>query len=144
MINFCRPIISSFANTKQVPQLIMCMGPNFLRCTKIFSQCHFFLFFLPSHFLPCKDTFMDDYDRIQNCNGLKCNHSKVFEHFWLIIFYGDQNIGLKRIEVRTKPFSSCSTPQRIFTHISKFTMDKLGSPPWFHNVWIYGVKVIHY
>jgi hypothetical protein len=40
------------------------MGPNSLKCTKIFSQCHCFLFFLPSLFLPCKDTFMDDYDRI--------------------------------------------------------------------------------
>ncbi len=38
------------------------MGPNSLRCTKILSQCHPFLSFLPSLFLPCKDTFMDDYD----------------------------------------------------------------------------------
>jgi len=39
-------------------------GAIFLRCTKILSQHHFFLFFLPSHFLPCKDTFMDE------CDGL--------------------------------------------------------------------------
>jgi hypothetical protein len=37
-------------------------GANSLKCTKILSQCHPFLFFLPSPFLPCKDTFMDDYD----------------------------------------------------------------------------------
>jgi hypothetical protein len=36
----------------------------FLRCTKILSQHHHFLYFLPSHFLPCKDTFMNDYDGI--------------------------------------------------------------------------------
>jgi hypothetical protein len=35
---------------------------NSLRCIKILSQCHHFLFFLPSPFLPCKDTFMDNYD----------------------------------------------------------------------------------
>jgi len=35
-----------------------------LRCTKILSQCHLFLFFLPSPFLPHKKTFMDDYDGI--------------------------------------------------------------------------------
>jgi hypothetical protein len=40
------------------------LGPNSLRCTKILSQRHPFLSFLPSHFLPCKDTFMDDYDGI--------------------------------------------------------------------------------
>jgi hypothetical protein len=39
-------------------------GPNSLRCTKILSQCYHFLSFLPSHFLPCKNTFMDDYDGI--------------------------------------------------------------------------------
>jgi hypothetical protein len=39
-------------------------GPSFIRCTKILSQCHPFLFFLPSPFLLCKNTFMDDYDGI--------------------------------------------------------------------------------
>jgi hypothetical protein len=38
------------------------MGPNSLKCTKILSQCHFLISFLPSHFLPCKETFIDDYD----------------------------------------------------------------------------------
>jgi vacuolar protein-sorting-associated protein 4 len=45
-------------------KLLMQMGAYFLRCTKILSQHHPFLFFLPSIFLPCKDTFMDDYDGI--------------------------------------------------------------------------------
>jgi len=45
-------------------ELLMQMGANFLRCTKILSQRHPFLFFLPTLFLPCKDTFMDDYDGI--------------------------------------------------------------------------------
>jgi len=40
------------------------LGPNFLRCSRILSQCHPFLSFLPSIFLPRKDTFMDDYDGI--------------------------------------------------------------------------------
>ncbi len=40
------------------------MGADFLRCTKNLSQhCHFVSFLL-NPFLPCKDTFMDDYDRI--------------------------------------------------------------------------------
>jgi hypothetical protein len=37
---------------------------NFLRCTKNLSQRHPFLSFLSSPFVPCKDTFMDDYDGI--------------------------------------------------------------------------------
>jgi hypothetical protein len=48
--------------SKGVDQLLR--GPNSLRCTKILSQHHPFLSFLPSPFLPCKDTFMDDYNRI--------------------------------------------------------------------------------
>jgi hypothetical protein len=35
-----------------------------LKCTKILSQHHPFLYFLPNLFLPCKNTFMDDYDGI--------------------------------------------------------------------------------
>jgi hypothetical protein len=35
---------------------------------------------------------MDDYDGIYNCNGLKYSPSKIFDNYWLIIFYGDQNI----------------------------------------------------
>ncbi len=38
------------------------MGPNSLKCTKIFSHRHPFLSFLPSPFLPCEDTFIDNYD----------------------------------------------------------------------------------
>jgi hypothetical protein len=40
------------------------VGANFLKCNKILSQCHSFLFFLCNLFLPCKNTFMDDYDKI--------------------------------------------------------------------------------
>jgi hypothetical protein len=47
--------IDSKFQTKKLP------GANSLRCTKILSQCHHFLSFLSSHFVPCKDTFMDDY-----------------------------------------------------------------------------------
>jgi hypothetical protein len=68
------------------------LGADFLRCTKISSQRHHFLFFLPSPFLPCKDTFMDDYNRILNCSNLKYNPFEIFDNFWFIIFYGDQNI----------------------------------------------------
>jgi hypothetical protein len=56
-------------------------GANFLRCTKISSQHHLFLFFLPNPFLPCKNTFMDDYDGIYNCNSLKYNPLNFFEKF---------------------------------------------------------------
>jgi len=44
--------------------VLWCLSPNILRCIKILSWCHVFLFFLPSSFLPHKDTFMDDYDGI--------------------------------------------------------------------------------
>jgi hypothetical protein len=50
---------------------------------------------------------MNDYDVIYNCNGLKYSPSENFDHFWLINFYGDQNIGLKTIAVRTRPFLLC-------------------------------------
>ncbi len=39
-------------------------GANFLSCNKKISQHHFFLFFELSFSLPCKNTFMDDYDGI--------------------------------------------------------------------------------
>jgi hypothetical protein len=35
---------------------------------------------------------MDDYDGIYNCNSLKYNQSEIFDNFWFIIFYRDQNI----------------------------------------------------
>jgi hypothetical protein len=38
---------------------------------------------------------MDDYDRIQNCSGLKYGTYEIFDIFWLIGFNGDQNIGQK-------------------------------------------------
>jgi hypothetical protein len=40
------------------------LDPNCLKCTKILSQRRFFLSFLPSPFLPSKNTFVDDYDGI--------------------------------------------------------------------------------
>jgi hypothetical protein len=66
-----------------------------------------FLFFLPNLCLPCKNTFMDDYDGIYNCNSLQYNPFEVFDIFLFVIFYGNQNIGLKRIVIRSRPFSSC-------------------------------------
>jgi hypothetical protein len=53
-------------------------GVNFLRCIKILLKCHLVLSLLPSLFLPCKNTFMDDYDEILNHNSLKYSHSKYF------------------------------------------------------------------
>jgi hypothetical protein len=55
-------------------------GLIFLKCTKVLSQ-HHFIYFLPSLFLPCKDTFMDDYDGIYNCNGLKYSPLKKINNF---------------------------------------------------------------
>jgi len=43
---------------------LLFMGAKFLKCTKILSQHHLFLSFLPILFLPFKDRFMDDYDGI--------------------------------------------------------------------------------
>jgi hypothetical protein len=53
---------------------------NFVRCIKILLQRHSFLSFLPSLFLFCKDTFMDDYDEIYNCNSLKYNPFEIFDN----------------------------------------------------------------
>jgi hypothetical protein len=58
-----------------------CPSPNSLRCTKILSQHRPFLSFLPSLFLSCKNTFMDDYDGIKKINGLKYSHSKNVDNF---------------------------------------------------------------
>jgi hypothetical protein len=66
-------------------------GPNSLKCTKLLSQCHLFKKKLLSHFFPCKDTFMDDYDWIYNFDGLKYNPFENFDNFWLILFNRDQN-----------------------------------------------------
>jgi hypothetical protein len=63
-------------------------GCKKFKCTKTLSQRHLFLYFLPS-----KDTFMNDYDGIYNCNSLKYSPTKNFDKFWFIIIYGDQNIG---------------------------------------------------
>jgi hypothetical protein len=68
------------------------MGPNSLRCTKILSHRDPFLSFPPSPFLPYKDTFMDDYDGMLNCNALKSSPFENFDNFRFVIFYGDQNI----------------------------------------------------
>jgi hypothetical protein len=57
------------------------MGANFLRCTKILSQHHPFLSFLPSFFLPCNDTFMDDYDGIKKLIRQKYNPFEKFDNF---------------------------------------------------------------
>jgi hypothetical protein len=59
------------------------MGPNFLRCTKILSQCHLFLSFLPH-----KDTFMDDYDGTYNYNGLKYSPFENLTTFDSLFFMG--------------------------------------------------------
>jgi hypothetical protein len=62
-------------------EIYSCLGPNSLRCTKILSQCHHFLSFLPCLFLSCEDTIMDDYDGIYNCNGLKYSPSEIPDNF---------------------------------------------------------------
>jgi hypothetical protein len=36
---------------------------------------------------------MDDYNGIYNCNGLEYSPFEILNNFWLIIFYGDQNMG---------------------------------------------------
>ncbi len=48
----------------QYQSLVWIKGEFFLRCTKILSQCHFFLSFILSPFLACKNTFTDDYEGI--------------------------------------------------------------------------------
>jgi hypothetical protein len=40
-----------------------------------------FYIFLPSHFLPYKNTIIDYYDGIYHCNGLKYGTYEIFETF---------------------------------------------------------------
>ncbi len=37
-------------------------------------------YFLPSPFLLCKDTFMNDYDEIYKSNGLKYDSFEIFDN----------------------------------------------------------------
>ncbi len=60
---------------------LLFMGANFLRCTKILLQHHPFMSFLPSPFLSCKGTFMDDYDGIKKINSLKYSLFENFDYF---------------------------------------------------------------
>jgi hypothetical protein len=57
------------------------LGQIFLRCTKIMTQCQIFIFFYLVIFLPFKNTFIDDYDGIYNCSGLKYGTYEIFETF---------------------------------------------------------------
>jgi hypothetical protein len=36
---------------------------------------------------------MNDYDGTYNCNALKYSPFEIFDNFWFIISYGDQNTG---------------------------------------------------
>jgi hypothetical protein len=47
-----------------ISMMFLYKGANSLSCTKIQSQHHPFLYFLFSHFLSCKNTFMNDYNGI--------------------------------------------------------------------------------
>ncbi len=101
-------------------------GPNFLRCNKILSHHHFYFSFLPSLFLPYKETFMDDYDRILNYNDIKYGPYEIFDNFRFIIFYGDQNIEYKRIAIRTRPFLSCVVYFKRFSPYVHICLRSLG------------------
>ncbi len=57
---------------------------------------------------------MAEINGILNCNGLKYGTYKIFDTFWLINVDGDQNIGQKRILLRTRSFLS------IVIHLKKF------------------------
>ncbi len=61
---------------------------KFFKVYQNLSQCHPFLSFLPSSFLPCKNTFMDDYDGIHNCNSLKYSPLKKITTFDSLFFMG--------------------------------------------------------
>jgi hypothetical protein len=40
---------------------------------------HIFMYFLPSDFLSCKKTFINNYDKILNYNGLKYGTYEILE-----------------------------------------------------------------
>jgi hypothetical protein len=42
--------------------------------------------------------FINDYDGIQNCNGLKYSPFEKINNFWLINSYGDQIQSKKRLQ----------------------------------------------
>jgi hypothetical protein len=57
---------------------------------------------------------MDEIDGIYNCTGLNYGIYKIFHTFWLIHIDGDENIGQKKIPMRTKYFLS------LMVHLIKF------------------------
>jgi hypothetical protein len=45
------------------------------------TRYHIFISFLLSHFLSCKNTFINDYDGISNYNDLKYDSYEIFDTF---------------------------------------------------------------
>jgi len=62
-------------------QLKYSIWSKFFKVYQNFVTMSLFFIFLFSTFLPCKDTFMNDYDGIWNCNGLKYNLFEIFDNF---------------------------------------------------------------
>jgi hypothetical protein len=58
-------------------EFVVILGSKFLKCTEILSPRQPFLYFSPSIFLP----FMDEYDEITNCSGLKYGTHEIFDTF---------------------------------------------------------------
>jgi hypothetical protein len=82
-------------------------GAIFFKMYQNFVVVSFFLFFLFNLFLSCKDTFMNDYDKIYICNSLKYNFFEIFDNVLFIILFENQNTKLKKTTIKTKHLSSC-------------------------------------
>ncbi len=80
-------IFLAFTSPLQLQQFILFLYKILLGSKKLkvyqnpFTMSPFSIDFTSSSFLPCKDTFMDEYDGIYNCNGLIYGSYEIFDTF---------------------------------------------------------------
>ncbi len=80
-------------------------GANSLKVYQnLITSSPFFVFFTQFFFLPCKNTFMDHYDGIQNCDSLKYNHLNFLINFDSLFFMGIKTQGKKGLQQGLGPF----------------------------------------
>ncbi len=74
---------------------ISTIGSKFFKVYQNHDIMSTFYIFLPGHFLPYKNTFIDDYDWIYDCSGLKYGTYEIFETFYLLIWWKSKYIFLQ-------------------------------------------------
>jgi len=60
------------------------IGSKFFKVYQNHDIMSTFYIYLLGHFLPYKNTFIDDYDGIYDYSGLKYGTYEIFETFWLV------------------------------------------------------------